>query len=62
MRKRYIDNKRLDSNKLYHEYLEGKQTIQQLAKRHRLSSRTISRYLEKHTIKTELRQYGKDVI
>ena len=60
--KRYIDNKRLDDNKLYKEYTEGKQTIVQLADKYGLSTRTISRHLEKHKAETYQPRYDRKVI
>jgi len=43
--KRFIYNKRLSNNKLYKEYLEGKQSVSQLANKYGKSSKTIARHL-----------------
>lgn len=60
--KRFVYNKRLCDNKLYSEYLEGKQSISQLAAKYGKSSKTIIRHLEKYKICTNKRNYGRDVI
>ena len=60
--KRFIDRKRLDINKLYCEYLEGKQTISQLADKYRLSTRTIGRYLAKYEVSNGQEEATQDVV
>ena len=54
--RRFTDNHRIDECKLYAEYLDGKQTLTQLAVRHRVSISTIQRKLYKSrapSLKTE---------
>lgn len=60
--KRFVDNKRLCNNKLYKDYLEGKQNIAQLSNKYGKSSKTISRHLEKHRVIESKRHINRDVI
>lgn len=48
--KRYVDKKRIKPDALYKDYLIGKQSIRQIAEHYGVSTRTVSRYLEKVTI------------
>lgn len=45
--RRFISRKRLDESKLYNDYLNGKQTLEQLSLQNKVSVRTIQRRLNK---------------
>ena len=45
--RRFISRKRLDESKLYDDYLNGKQTLEQLSLQNKVSVRTIQRRLNK---------------
>lgn len=59
--RRFTDNHRIDPNKLYDEYLYGKQTYAQLSRRHGVSVSTIQRKLDK-SAPSSLQQEGRSVV
>lgn len=49
--KQFIGGERLDPSQIWKEYLTGKQTLDQLAKKYNCSKRTIQRKLDVHQVK-----------
>lgn len=61
MWKQFLELKDIDVESLYKEYVFGKQTIKQLAERHKVSSRTIHRKLDRYRSKTVISK-DKEII